>query len=63
MQHTLTKEAPALLIDVVLSVVAFLLMAGWWKVSGRELDRDATVFLAKICGGICLFGIVLAFIM
>jgi hypothetical protein len=63
MQHTLTKEAPALLIDVVLSIVAFFLMAGWWKVSGRELDRDTTVFLAKICGGICLFGMLLAFIM
>ncbi len=38
-------------------------MAGWWKVSGRELDRDTKIFLAKICGGICLFGMVLAFIM
>jgi len=38
-------------------------MAGWWKISGRQLDRDATVFIAKICGGLCLFGMVLAFIM
>jgi hypothetical protein len=63
MQHTLTKEAPVLLIDVVMSVVAFFLMAGWWKVSGRQLDRDSVFFLAKICCCICIFGMVLAFIM
>jgi hypothetical protein len=57
------KEAPVLLIDLVGGIVGFIIALGWWKVSGRTVDRDSTIFIAKIFAGIALFGMVLAFIM
>ena len=60
--HTLACEALAILIDVVASVFSFVIGAGWWKVSGRAFHRDSALFWAKICGGICAFGILLDFI-
>ena len=63
MQHTLAHEAPAILIDVVVGVLCFCIGAGWWKFTGRNFDRDTAIFWAKICTGICVFGIVMDFIM
>jgi hypothetical protein len=63
MLASISKEAPALLIDLGIGVVGFVLSVGWGKVSGRNMDRDTTLFLAKVWGGIALFGMVLAFIM
>jgi hypothetical protein len=57
------KELPVLMIDLVGGIVGFVIALGWWKVSGRTLDRDTTIFIAKIFAGIALFGMVLAFIM
>jgi dolichol kinase len=61
--HTLSKELPVIVIDAVAGLVGFLLALGWWKASGRELDRSAVVFCAKMFAGIVLFGFVLAFIL
>jgi hypothetical protein len=47
MQHTLARETPAILIDVVASVLCFVLGAGWWKFTGRDFDRDTAMFWAK----------------
>ena len=63
MQHTLSREAPAILIDVVASIVCFILGAAWWKFTGRNFDRDAAFFWTKICIGICIFAIIMDFIM
>jgi hypothetical protein len=57
------KEAPVLMIDLVGGIVGFVIALGWWKVSGRTLDRDSTIFIAKIFAGITLLGMVLALIM
>jgi hypothetical protein len=57
------KAAPVLLIDLVGGMVGFIIALGWWKVSGRTVDRDSTIFIAKIFAGIVLFGMALAFIM
>lgn len=43
-----------------IGVVGFVLSFGWGKVSGRTMDRDATLFLVKIWSGIAAFGMVLA---
>lgn len=63
MEAHIIKEAPVLLIDLVGGIVGFIIALGWWKVSGRTVDRDSTIFIAKIFAGIALFGMVLAFIM
>ena len=63
MEAHIIKEAPVLLIDLVGGIVGFVIALAWWKVSGRNLDRDSTIFIAKIFAGIALFGMVLAFIM
>lgn len=63
MLATISKESPALLIDLGIGVIGFILSFGWGKVSGRNMDRDATLLLVKIWGGIAIFGMVLAFVM
>ena len=63
MEAHIIKEAPVLLIDLVGGIVGFIIALGWWKVSGRTVDRDSTIFIAKIFAGMALFGMVLAFIM
>jgi hypothetical protein len=63
MEAHIIKEAPVLLIDLIGGVVGFILALGWWKISGRTVDRDSTIFIAKIFGGIALFGMFLAFVM
>jgi hypothetical protein len=63
MEAHIMKEVPVLLIDLVGGIVGFIIALGWWKVSGRTVDRDSTIFLAKIFGGIALFGMFLAFVM
>jgi hypothetical protein len=62
-EHTLTREAPALAIDVAVGLVGFGVSFAWGRRSGREMDRDTVLFLAKMWGGIALFGMVMAFIM
>ena len=62
-EHTFSKEAPVLLIDLVAGTIGFLLAVSWGKVSGRDMDRDTVLFLAKMFGGIMVFGAVLAFVM
>ncbi len=51
------------MIDLGIGVIGFILSFGWGKVSGRNMDRDATLLLVKIWGGIAIFGMVLAFVM
>ena len=60
---SISKEAPALVIDLGIGVVGFVLSVGWGKVTGRNMERDTILFLAKLWGGIALFGMILAFIM
>ncbi len=57
------REAPALIICSVLGIVGFIVSVGWGKTTGREMDRDTILFLAKVWVGIALAGMVLAFIM
>jgi hypothetical protein len=63
MLASISKEAPALMIDLGIGVVGFVLSIVWGKVSGRNMDRDTMLLLAKVWGGIAIFGMVLAFIM
>ena len=62
MEAHIIKEAPVLLIDLVGGIVGFFIALGWWKVSGRTVDRISTIFIAKIFAGITLLGMVLTFI-
>lgn len=48
MLASISKEAPALIIDVGIGVVGFFLSFGWGKASGRDMDRDTTVLLEPI---------------
>lgn len=63
MLASISKEAPALLIDVGIGVVGFFFSFGWGKASGRDMDGDTTMLLVKVWGGIALFGMVLAFLL
>jgi hypothetical protein len=63
MLSSISKESPALLIDLGIGVIGFILSFGWGKVSGRNMDRDATLLLVKVWGGIAIFGMVLVFVM
>ena len=44
-----------------LCLVGFGLALGWFKVAGRELDREAILFAAKMWAGIFVGGILLFF--
>lgn len=63
METRILKEAPAILIDLIVGAIGFAISIGWWKVSGRTVDRDSTIFIAKMWIGIAIFGIFLAFVM
>ncbi|MGC2618506.1 MAG: hypothetical protein WA414_05645 [Acidobacteriaceae bacterium] len=63
MLANISKDTPVLLMDVGVGVVGFLLCFIGGKASGRDMDRDTTMFLVKMWGGIALLGMVLVFIM
>lgn len=63
MEPKIPKVLPVLLIDLGMGIVGFIVGLAWWRVSGRDTDRDTVIFMVKFWGGIVLFGIVLAFIM
>ncbi len=62
MVASLQKEAPALIIDLGIGVVGFVLSVLWGKLTGRMMDRGTVSFLVKMWGAIALFGLILAFI-
>lgn len=45
---------PLIGIDVAAGVVGTLIAIGWGKIAGRDMDRDTTLFLCKMFGGISL---------
>ena len=49
-------------IMLAVGIVGFLASLSWGKVMGREMDRDAVLFLAKIWGGIVILFLVIDFI-
>jgi hypothetical protein len=55
------SEATALIAIVLLGVgiVGFLMSLGWSKATGRDLDRDKVIFLAKAWGAFVAVFIVL----
>jgi hypothetical protein len=57
------SEVFVLMIDLAVGIVGFVISIGWGKATGRDMDRDAVLLLAKVWGGIALFGIVMTFIM
>ncbi len=63
MESKIIKEIPVLLLDLLGGLAGFIISIAWWKASGRTLDSDAVIFIAKIFSGIALFGMILAFIM
>ncbi len=48
---------------LAVGIVGFTVSLGWGKTTGRDMDRDTVVFLAKMWGGIVLFGLTLNLIM
>jgi hypothetical protein len=60
---SISRDGPVLVMDLGIGVVGFLLCFIGGKASGREMDRDTTMFLVKMWGGIALFGMVLVFIL
>jgi hypothetical protein len=52
-----------LIIDIGAGIVGFVVSVGWWRLSGRKLDRDALILLGTIFGGITIFGAIPAFVM
>jgi hypothetical protein len=56
------QVAPVLVIIAGAGIVAFVISIGWWRLSGRALDRDALIVIGLFIGGITLAGIVLAFV-
>jgi len=38
-------------IILAVGIVGFVASLGWGKASGREMDRDTVLFLAKVWGG------------
>ena len=48
--------------DVAVGVVGFFIALGWWKISGRTVDRASTILIAKIFGGIIIFGMIMVFL-
>ncbi len=50
-------------IILAVGIVGFIVSLGWGKASGRDMDRDTVLFLAKMWGGGVLVFLVLNFIM
>jgi hypothetical protein len=44
---------------LAVGIVGFLLSFGLGKLTGRDMDRDTVLFLAKMWGGIVLFFLVI----
>jgi hypothetical protein len=57
------SEAFVLMIDLAVGIVGFAISLGWGKAAGRDMDRDTVLLLAKVWGGVALFGVVLTLIM
>jgi len=51
-----------LFMDLLVGMVGFGLSIAWGKFSGRDMSRDTVLFLAKMWGGISLFGMVMLLI-
>jgi hypothetical protein len=51
------------MIALGIGIVGFALAVGWGKATGKKMDRATVIFLAKVFGGIALFGMALAFIL
>jgi hypothetical protein len=62
-ESKLAREIPLLMIALGIGIVGFALAVGWGKATGKTMDRATVVFLAKVFGGIALFGMALAFIL
>ncbi len=63
LEFTLARDLPVLGIELAVGAVGFGISFVWGKNTGREMDRETVMFLAKMWGGITLFGIVLLFMM
>ena len=61
-ESKLTKLIPLIVIVWGVGIVGFVLSLGWGKTSGKEMDRDTVIFLAKVWSGIALFGTIVGFI-
>jgi hypothetical protein len=57
------SEVFVLSIDLAIGIVGFVISLAWGKATGRDMDRDTKMFLAKVWGGIALFGMILTVIM
>jgi hypothetical protein len=63
MEAKIVVELPILIALFVVALIAFGLAILWGKASGRDMDRDTVLFLAKMFGGIYLVLVFLAFIL
>ena len=59
----LARAVPVLIIDVAGGLAGCSIALGWWKKSGRAVDRDSVMFLATLFASIALLGMVFAFIL
>jgi hypothetical protein len=63
MVNSVSKELPALVIDVGIGVVGFILSIAWGKATGTKMSGGTYRLLAGAWFGVAVFGMVLAFIM
>jgi hypothetical protein len=63
MNHTFAKEAPALIIDIGIGVVGFVLSILWGKVTKTGMTKGTIRLLAGVWTAIAIFGMILAFVM
>jgi hypothetical protein len=52
-----------ILAEIGIAVVGFVISVIWGAISGRNIDRDTTLFLVKMWSGIALILIVIAVLM
>ena len=62
MEAKLVRLEPLIILLLVMGFIGFFAILGWWKLSGREIDRSTILFFAKIVACIVFGGIVFAFI-
>ena len=63
MRMTLDRALPGIFVEVCTGIIGFILSLGWWKVTGRTVDRKVVLVLASIFGVIMIGGTILIFIL
>ena len=60
---TFEEALPGIIVETCAGIVGFLLGLGWWRITGRSVNRKFVIIWASIVGAIMFAGIIFLFIL